>query len=96
MESLHYNVDKFYKGMKNGDKDIVENILKEIKKYDVYDIIAKLSALNLIPENQNKATIIEPIIAAILTLSKDELKWIINSLASLCWPAFCEQNGIEL
>lgn len=71
MESLHENFDIFYKGMRNGDKDIVEDILKEIKKYDVYDIIAKLSALNLVPENQNKATIIEPIIAAILTLSKD-------------------------
>ena len=73
MESLHDNFDKFYKEMKKGDKDIVENILKEIKKYDVYDIIAKLSALNLVPENQNKATIIEPIIASILTLSRDEL-----------------------
>lgn len=73
MESLHDNFDKFYKKMKKGDKDIVKNILKEIKKYNVYDIIAKLSALNLVPENQNKATIIEPIIAAILTLSKDEL-----------------------
>ena len=73
MENLHENFDMFYKEMRNGDKDIVEDILKEIKKYDVYDIIAKLSALNLVPENQNKATIIEPIIAAILTLSKDEL-----------------------
>ena len=73
MESLHENFDTIYKEMKSGDKEIVENILKEIKKYNVYDIIAKLSALNLVPENQNKATIIEPIIAAILTLSKDDL-----------------------
>ena len=73
MESLHDNFAKFYKEIKKEDQDIIENILKEIKKYDVYDIIAKLSALNLVPENQNKATIIEPIIAAILTLSKDKL-----------------------
>lgn len=73
MESLHDNFDRLYNGMKKGDKDIVKNILKEIKKYDIYDIITKLSALNLVPENQNKATIIEPIIAAILTLSKEEL-----------------------
>lgn len=73
MDSLHDNFDKIYKTMKKEDKDIIEDILKEIKKYDVYDIVAKLSALNLVPENQNKATIIEPIIAAILTLPKDEL-----------------------
>ena len=73
MGILHNDFDEVYKGMKKGDKDIVRNILKEVKKYDVYDIIAKLSALNLVPENQNKATIIEPIIAAILTLSRDEM-----------------------
>lgn len=73
MESLHNEFNEFYKEMKKGDQDIVINLLKEIKKYDVYDIIAKLSALNLVPENQNKATIIEPIIAAILTLPKNEL-----------------------
>lgn len=73
MESLHDNFDIFYEGTKKGDKDILKNILEEIKKYDIYDIIAKLSALNLVPENQNKATIIEPIIAAILTLSKKKL-----------------------
>ena len=73
MESLNDNFYEFYKEMKNEDKDIIKKILKEIKRYDVYDIIAKLSALNLVPENQNKATIIEPIVAAILTLSKDEL-----------------------
>ena len=73
MKSLHDNFDRFYNEKKKGDKDIVKNILKEIKRYDIYDIIAKLSALNLVPENQNKATIIEPIIAAILTLSKKEL-----------------------
>lgn len=70
MKSLHDNFDRFYNETKKEDKDIVKNILKEIKKYDIYDIITKLSALNLVPENQNKAIIIEPIIAAILTLSR--------------------------
>ena len=98
MESFHDDFDKFYNKMKKGDKNIIENILKEIKKYDVYDIIAKLSALNLIPENQNKATIIEPMIAAILTLSKDELtskckismskfKKIIQSIENMRWTS---------
>lgn len=73
MDSLFNEYDEFYRGVKGKDKLIVERILNEVKKYDVYDIIEKLSALNLIPENQNKATIIEPIIAAILTLPKSEL-----------------------
>lgn len=73
MKSLYAKFDEFYKVMKERDIDIVNDILREVKKYDVYDIIAKLSALNLVPENQNKATIIEPIIAAILTLPKEEL-----------------------
>ena len=73
MKNLYDDFDRFYNTVKKEDEEIVESILKEIKKYDVFDIIAKLSALNLVPENQNKATIIEPIIATILTISREEL-----------------------
>ena len=74
MDSIYDNFERYYKFAKKGDKDIIIDILNEVKKYDVYDVIAKLSALNLVPENQNKATIIEPVISAILTLPKNELK----------------------
>ena len=32
MGILHNDFDEVYKGMKKGDKDIVRNILKEVKK----------------------------------------------------------------
>jgi len=73
MENVYDDFNKFYKDEKGGDKDIIEKILQEIKEYDIYDFISKLVALNLVPENQNKATIIEPVIAAMLTLNKDEI-----------------------
>lgn len=44
----------------------MENIVTEIKKYDVYDILARISGLNLIPQNQNKSILLDGIIAAIL------------------------------
>ena len=44
----------------------VDKIINEIKKYDIYDIIAKLSSLNLFSENQNKSILIDYVIAKII------------------------------
>lgn len=74
MEKANDLFNELYNQNKSKDIEIVKNILDIVKKYNVYDIIARLSALNLVPENQNKATIIEPIVAAILTLPKKEIK----------------------
>lgn len=51
-----------------GDNTIseIKNIVNEIKKYDVYDILSKISGLNLIPKNQNKSILLDRLIAAIL------------------------------
>lgn len=63
-----------FKGLMNFD-DIFEsketisemkNIVAEIKKYDVYDVIARLSGLNLISHNQNKSILLDGIMAAII------------------------------
>lgn len=42
------------------------SIVNEVKKYDVYDVIARLSELNLLPQNQNKSILLDGLIAAIL------------------------------
>lgn len=54
----------------------MENIVDEIKKYDVYDVLARVSALNLVPQNQNKSILLDGLISAIL--SKKENEYSIN------------------
>lgn len=46
-------------------KDIAK-LCREIVKYDVYDVLARISALNLIPENQNKAVLFDSLIEYVL------------------------------
>lgn len=47
--------------------DEMKDIAEEIKKYDVYDVIARLSGLNLMPHNQNKSILLDALIAAIIS-----------------------------
>ena len=59
---------KFLEAHFNGEEtkhDITE-LRNEVMKYDVYDVIARISALNLIPENQNKAVLFDSLIEYIL------------------------------
>lgn len=48
------------------------NIVSEIKKYDVYDILARISGLNLMSQNQNKSILLDGLIAAILSEKEEE------------------------
>lgn len=48
------------------DKDILETIVSSLHGYDVLDYICKLSALNLVPYNQNKCIVFDKIIDQIL------------------------------
>ncbi len=57
---------------KSGDYEEIQKILNEIKKYDIFDFIARLSALNLVPENQNKSILFDTIISSILTINRNE------------------------
>lgn len=50
----------------------MENIVDEIKKYDVYDILARVSSLNLVPQNQNKSILLDGLISAILSKKENE------------------------
>lgn len=57
---------------KSDDYKEMQNILNEVKKYDVFDFITRVSALNLIPENQNKSILFDALIASLLTLKRTE------------------------
>ena len=50
----------------------IENIVAEIQKYDVYDMLSRISGLNLMPQNQNKSILLDGLIAAILR-EKEEM-----------------------
>ncbi len=45
----------------------MKDIADEIKKYDVYDVIARLSGLNLMSHNQNKSILLDALLAAIIS-----------------------------
>lgn len=56
----------------NGEetKMLLNELGNEVLKYDVYDAIARISALNLVPENQNKAVLFDSLIEYILRKDK--------------------------
>ena len=51
------------------DNEILNNLLLDLKNYDIYYFLGRVSSLNLIPQNQNKCMIFDTIIEYIL--SKD-------------------------
>lgn len=55
----------------SGDELIIATILDDLAPYDIYDIIARVSSLNLMIENQNKSTILDALIAGILTRPRE-------------------------
>ncbi|ASN03852.1 hypothetical protein [Virgibacillus necropolis] len=57
---------------KTHDIKAMQSILNEIKKYNVYDFVARVSALNLLPENQNKSILFDALITSILTIKRTE------------------------
>ncbi|MBQ7300189.1 MAG: hypothetical protein IJW77_10140 [Clostridia bacterium] len=57
--------------MLSGDERILESIINDLAPYDIYDVISRVSALNLLIENQNKSLILDVLIAGILTRPRD-------------------------
>ena len=49
------------------------SIVAEIKKYEVYDILARISGLNLMSQNQNKSILLDGLIAAILREKEENI-----------------------
>lgn len=77
-----------------GDDRILESIIDDLVPYDIYDIIARMSSLNLIIQNQNKSIIFDALIAGILArpreayqgtskMSSGKFRKIINRLESI-------------
>lgn len=59
---------KLFQHFINGEEtqNELHNIVQEIKKYDVYDILARISAMNLVYSNQNKSILMDSLIAEII------------------------------
>lgn len=55
----------------SGDELILERTIDALTPYDIYDVIARVSALNLMIENQNKSILFDALIAGILTRPRD-------------------------
>lgn len=53
--------------LSSSDEDILRTIIDDLKPYDIYDILARLSSLNLIIENQNKSILLDALIGGILS-----------------------------
>ena len=56
----------------SGDYIEMKCIINEVKKYDVFDFISRVSALNLVPENQNKSILFDALIGSLLTINRSE------------------------
>ena len=55
----------------SGDESALSAIIDDLAPYDIFDFIARVSALNLMIENQNKSTILDALIAGILSRPRD-------------------------
>lgn len=55
----------------SGDALTLSAIIDDLAPYDIFDFIARVSSLNLMIENQNKSTILDALIAGILSRPRD-------------------------
>jgi len=60
-----------FKTLKNTSTDKLEDIITELQNYDIFDFLSKVSALNLLPHNQNKCIVLDTIINAILECKEE-------------------------
>ena len=83
------------------DEMILKNLLSTINNYDIFDFIAKVSSLNLIPHNQNKSIIFDIIIDNVLRncsnfsvarnkMSRRKFEDIVNNCMKLSLSAYID------
>lgn len=66
LENMNY---KFVPNVMNQDlMSELENIVEQVKKYNVLDFIIKLSSLYVLPENQSKTVVLDPLMQSLLNL----------------------------
>ena len=44
-----------------------EKLIAELKNYNIYDLVAKIASLNIIPQNQNKSAILDTVLNLLLS-----------------------------
>ena len=57
------------------DSKKIKKLKDEIKKYDIYDFLSSISALNLLPENQCKSVTFNTIISSALSIPEEEINF---------------------
>lgn len=50
-----------------GDDTKSEKLIAELKNYNIYDLVAKIASLNIIPQNQNKCAILDTVLNLLLS-----------------------------
>lgn len=86
--------EKVNSDLLSSDELILESLVDDLAVYDIYDVIMRISALNLIIENQNKSILFDALIAGILAhprehyqgkvkISSGKFRNIINKLESM-------------
>ena len=50
-----------------GDDTKSEKLIAELKNYNIYDLVAKIASLNIIPQNQNKCAILDTVLDLLLS-----------------------------
>ena len=82
MDLEQINEERFYElaslqiqNDNNKDLEEIEKLKTEIKKYDIYDFLTSVAALNLIPQNQAKSVILNCIISATISIPLENVNF---------------------
>ena len=92
-DAFDETVDSAKDKLWNSSQPIIEAIVDDLADYDIFDFLVRLSALNLLPKNQNKCTVLDLIVDAVLKrpfsffsekniLSASKFKFLINKAMS--------------
>ena len=87
---LNYNIEKLNKS----DEEKTKKLREELKNYNMFDFLSRISSLIIIPENQSKSVIFQLIISTALSLktnefnpeniiSNNKFKYFINEFSNL-------------
>lgn len=55
-----------------GKRTQLENIVYELRTFQIFDLLARISSLNLLPDNQNKSVVLDALTNSLLKSEKDE------------------------
>ena len=76
------------------DKYILDTLLSRLNNYDINDFICRVSALNLIPYNQNKCAIFDKLIDHVL-MSANPLSPSLNKMSPKKFKDLLETGSVS-